>query len=102
MFFMFLHSAVIYSLCYTSPCIALSLCALRRTPCTSSGTTGSHFKRKLASNAAFLVGETIPVEEFASLSSAATLPLDWDLWHCRLCHSHLAGIKKLLSGNLPL
>src|ERR1700761_8791708 len=47
MFFMFLHSAVIYSLCYTSPCIALSLCALRRTPCTSSGTTGSHFKRKL-------------------------------------------------------
>ena len=29
------------------------------------------------SNAAFLVGETIPVEEFASLSSAATLPLDW-------------------------
>src|SRR6201996_5429710 len=47
MFFMFLHSAVIYSLCYTSPCIALSLCALRRTPCTLLGTTGSHFKRKL-------------------------------------------------------
>src|ERR1700761_4286374 len=47
MFLMFLHSAVIYSLCYTSPCIALSLCALSRTPCTSSGTTGLHFKRKL-------------------------------------------------------
>jgi hypothetical protein len=29
-----------------------------------------------ASNAAFLVGDTIPVEEFASLSSATTLPLD--------------------------
>jgi hypothetical protein len=53
-----------------------------------------------ASNAAYLVGDTIPVEEYASLSSATTLPLDWDLWHRRLCHSHLAGIKKLLSGNL--
>ena len=53
-----------------------------------------------ASTAAFLVGDTIPVEEFASLSSATTLPLDWDLWHRRLCHSHLAGIKKLFSGNL--
>ena len=38
------------------------------------------------SNAAYLVGETIPVEEFASLSSATTLPMDWDLWHRRLCH----------------
>ena len=53
-----------------------------------------------ASTAAFLVGDTIPVEEFASLSSATTLPLDWDLWHRRLCHSHLAGMEKLLSGNL--
>jgi hypothetical protein len=53
-----------------------------------------------ASNAAYLVGDTIPVEEYTSLSSATTLPLDQDLWHCRLCHSHLAGIKKLLSGNL--
>ena len=24
----------------------------------------------------------------------------WDLWHHHLCHSHLASIKKLLSGNL--
>src|SRR6266568_4582288 len=54
------------------------------------------------SNAAYLVGDTIPVEEFASLSSATTLPLDWDLWHRRLCHQHLAGIKKLLSGNLVM
>ena len=53
-----------------------------------------------ASNSAFLVGETIPVEEFASLSSATTLPLDWDLWHRHLCHHHLAGIRKLQSGNL--
>src|SRR6266702_3872180 len=52
------------------------------------------------SNAAYLLGDTIPVEEFASLSSATTLPLDWYLWHRRLCHHHLAGIKKLLSGNL--
>jgi hypothetical protein len=38
------------------------------------------FQAKIgASNAAFLVGDTIPVEEFASVSSATTLPLDWDL-----------------------
>src|ERR1700754_2518908 len=53
-----------------------------------------------ATNAAYLIGDTIPVQEFASLSSTTTLPLDWDLWHRRLCHHHLAGIKKLLSGNL--
>jgi len=52
------------------------------------------------SSSAFLVGETIPVEESASLSSTTTLPLDWDLWHCRLCHHHLSGIKKLFAGNL--
>ena len=59
------------------------------------------FQAKVAhSNAAFLVGETVPVEEFASLSSTTTLPMDLDLWHRRLCHHHLAGVKKLLSGNL--
>ena len=40
------------------------------------------------------------MEEFASLSSATTLPLNWDLWHGCLCHHHLASIKKLHSGNL--
>jgi hypothetical protein len=52
------------------------------------------------SNAAFLVGETIPVEEFASLSSTTTFPMDLELWHRPLWHHHLAGVKKLLSGNL--
>jgi hypothetical protein len=52
------------------------------------------------SNAAYLVGETILVEELASLSSTATLPIDLTLLLCRLCHHHLAGIRKLLSGNL--
>ena len=33
-------------------------------------------------------------------TSTSTLPLDLDLWHRRLCHHHLAGVKKLLSGNL--
>ena len=55
-----------------------------------------------ASNSTFLVGDTIPVEEFTSLSSVTTLPLNWDLWHRRLCHHHLAGIKKLHSGNLVM
>ena len=27
-------------------------------------------------------------------------PFCLELWHCHLCHHHLAGIKKLLSGNL--
>jgi len=54
----------------------------------------------MPSNSAFLVGETVPVEEFASLSSTTTLSLDLDLWHRRLCHHHLTGVKKLLSGNL--
>ena len=59
------------------------------------------FQAKVSpSNAAFLVGQTVPVEEFASLSSTTTLPMDLDLWHRRLCHHHLAGVKKLLSGNL--
>ena len=52
------------------------------------------------SNAAFLVGDTIPAEELASLSSITTLFLDWDLWHHHLWHHHLAGVKKLSSGNL--
>src|SRR5258708_4276106 len=59
------------------------------------------FQAKVSSsNAAYLVGNTIPVEEFASLSSTATLPMDLTLLHRHLCHHHLAGIRKLLSGNL--
>ena len=56
--------------------------------------------RTISSNAAYLVGDTIPVEEFASLSSTATLPMDLTLLHRRLCHHHLAGIRRLLSVNL--
>jgi len=51
-------------------------------------------------NSAFLLGETIPVQQIASLSSSSPLPLDLSLWHRRLCHHHLAGVTKLLSGNL--
>ena len=54
--------------------------------------------KQTPSNSAFLVGGTIPVEEFTSLSSISTLLLHWDLWHCHLCHHHLACIKKLHSG----
>ena len=53
-----------------------------------------------AFNSAFLLGETIPVQQFASLSSTSPRTLDLARWHRRLCHHHLAGIKKLLSGNL--
>ena len=54
----------------------------------------------LPSNSAFLLGETIPVQQIPSLLSSLPLPLDLSLWHHHLCHHHLAGIKKLLSGNL--
>jgi len=37
------------------------------------------------SNSALLVGETIPVQQLASLSSSSPLPLDLALWHRRLC-----------------
>jgi hypothetical protein len=60
-----------------------------------------HFQAKVtASNSAFLLGETIPVQQLASLSSTLHPALDFALWHRRLCHHHLAGVKKLLSGNL--
>jgi hypothetical protein len=59
------------------------------------------FQAKVSSyNAAYLVGNTILVEEFASFSSIATLPMDLTLLHHCLCHHHMAGIRKLLSGNL--
>ena len=54
------------------------------------------------SNSAFLLGNTVPVQQIASLSTSSPLPLDLFLWHCCLCHQHLAGIKKLLSGNLMM
>jgi hypothetical protein len=61
---------------------------------------GGHvvFQAKVSmSNAAYLVEDTIPVEEFASLSSTATLPMDLTLLHHRLCHHHPAGIN-LMTG----
>jgi hypothetical protein len=50
------------------------------------------------SNAAFLDGSTVPLAEYAS--AAITLPLDLDLWHRRLAHHHLEGVKKLLKKIL--
>jgi hypothetical protein len=50
------------------------------------------------SNAAFLDGSTVPLAEYAS--AATTLPLDLDLWHRRLAHHHLDGVKKLLKKKL--
>ena len=97
---MSLHYAVIYFLCYTSLSITISLCIEQDTMHFIRDNKIAFQAKTGASNSAFLVGETIPVEEFASLSSATTLPLDWDLWHRHLCHHHLAGIRKLQSGNL--
>ncbi|KIN92923.1 hypothetical protein M404DRAFT_172306, partial [Pisolithus tinctorius Marx 270] len=49
-------------------------------------------------NSALLEGETVPLTEYAS--AATTLALDLDLWHRRLAHHHLAGVKSLLQRNL--
>ena len=51
-------------------------------------------------NSAFLQGCTIPLEEYVNLSSSTTLPLDLSLWHRRLCHHHLDGVKKLIREDL--
>ena len=51
-----------------------------------------------ASNSAFLQGSTIPLPLTANLSS--TPPLDLNLWHKRLCHHNLDGVKKLISQKL--
>src|SRR6266850_2477365 len=60
-----------------------------------------HFQAKVsASNSAFLLGDTTPLQQLASLSSISSPIMDLTLWHRRLCHHHFAGIKKLLSGNL--
>jgi hypothetical protein len=45
------------------------------------------------SNSAFLNGQTVPIAEYAS--AATTLPLDLELWHRRLAHHHLAGVRTL-------
>src|ERR1700709_616382 len=51
-----------------------------------------------SSNAAFLDGSTVPLAEYAS--AATTVPLDIDLWHRRLAHHHLAGVRTLLDKKL--
>jgi hypothetical protein len=56
--------------------------------------------KTLLSNAAYLIGDTILVAEFACLSSSVTVPMDITLLHHCLCHHHLAGIRKLMSCNL--
>lgn len=45
-------------------------------------------------NSAYLDGETIPVPQ--SASPAITVPLNLDLWHRRLAHHNLAGVRTLL------
>ncbi|OAX31499.1 hypothetical protein K503DRAFT_655445, partial [Rhizopogon vinicolor AM-OR11-026] len=49
-------------------------------------------------NAAFLDGSTVPIAEYAS--AATTIPLDINLWHRKLAHHHLAGVRTLLDHNL--
>jgi Integrase core domain/GAG-pre-integrase domain len=42
------------------------------------------------------------MQQLASLLSTSPRTLNLALWHRCLCHHHLAGVKKLLSGNLVM
>ena len=52
------------------------------------------------SNAAFLDGITIFITQFAQ--PASTLPLDLSLWHCRLAHHHLEGVRTLYKHDMVI
>jgi len=51
-------------------------------------------------NTAYLQGYTLPVTELANLSSSPTLPLDLSLWHRRLCHHNILGVRKLIKDDM--
>ena len=53
-----------------------------------------------SSNTAYLDGAIVPAVESAQISAALTLPLDEALWHRRLAHYHLQGIRKLAQSEL--
>jgi hypothetical protein len=52
------------------------------------------------STTTYLQGTTIPIPETANLSSATTLPMDLELWHCRLCHPSYPVLKRMIRDNL--
>ena len=56
--------------------------------------------RITSSNAAFIEGTARPAVE--SACAIQTRPLDWQLWHERLCHHNIADIAKLISGGLAI
>ncbi|KAJ3501500.1 hypothetical protein NMY22_g18907 [Coprinellus aureogranulatus] len=56
--------------------------------------------RITSSNTAFVEGTTLPAVE--SACAIQTRPLDWQLWHERLCHHNIADIAKLISGGLAI
>ncbi|KAF8833328.1 hypothetical protein BDN67DRAFT_1017685 [Paxillus ammoniavirescens] len=49
-------------------------------------------------NTTFLDGGTEPISEF--VQPAATAPLDLSLWHRRLAHHHVAGVKVLIEHDM--
>ena len=65
-----------------------------------AGKTLFYAKVHPSSNAAYLQGTTIPISESANLSSSATLPMDLELWHCRLCHPSYPVLRKMIKDEL--
>ncbi|KAF8834992.1 hypothetical protein BDN67DRAFT_913803, partial [Paxillus ammoniavirescens] len=49
-------------------------------------------------NTAFLDGCTEPISKF--MQPATMVPLDFSLWHCRLAHYHVAGVKALVEHDM--
>jgi len=97
---MYLIYAIIYYLCYISQNIGFTVHITAPQMSFKEHHTGIPlFIASISnSNAAFLDGETVPLAEY--VSAATTLTLDIDLWHRRLAHHHLAGIRTLLDHKL--
>ena len=53
-----------------------------------------------SNNSAFVAGNVLPINSFELASIASTLPLDISLWHRRLAHYHLQGIRDLAQSDL--
>ncbi|KAJ3500759.1 hypothetical protein NMY22_g19155 [Coprinellus aureogranulatus] len=94
------------AICYDLSCLFLTRCCGFNILIDS---TFMHFKqsgmtlfraRITSSNAAFVKGTTRPAVDLAC--AIQTRPLDWQLWHERLCHHNIADIAKLISGGLAI
>ena len=53
-----------------------------------------------SNHSAFLAGDVLPPNSFEIAAIASTLPLDLSLWHRRLAHHNLNGVKALIEREM--